>query len=288
MPERHVTALLDELFRRGGMVRAVRRAEAVIAWPRVVGSDLARFAQARSLKNGVLFVDVPDSETAMHLSLQRRRILEAYARELGTREVREIRFVAGRAVPNRDRAHVPVPREPDPEEWTSLMRALAPLDLAPELAREALEAARSMLRHRQRAREAGWTPCPYCGALSPDPGACAACRRVKDSAAVRRLADRLTVDPTLDLSERSDDERRLARALAVEHLDARIEEVLPQVVTSPALRPQLERAALNRVALAEDRSPDAIDDDDLRRYDPRVARVLGRWGARDAEGGFSP
>lgn len=80
----------------------------------------------------------------------------------------------------------------------------------------------------------------------------------------------------------------MARTLAVEQLDARVDEVLPQVVTSPELRPQLERAARIRIALAEDRGVNDVGDDDLRRYDARVARVLGRWGARDPEGGSSP
>lgn len=287
MAERHVTELLSELFRRGGMVRAVRRAEAVVAWPRVVGADLARFAQARTLKNGVLFVDVPDSETAMHLSLQRSRILDAYERELGGREVREVRFVAGRPVPVETAAPDMREHEPDPNEWSALTRELAPLDLPPELAGAALDAARAMLRHRQRARVAGWTPCPDCGALTAEAGSCAACTRTRASLAVQRLADRLMVDPTAAAPNRTEAERQLARAVAVERLDERIAEVLPQVVTSPALRPQLERAATIRVALAEDRAPADVDDDDLQRYDPRVARVLGRWGSRGSEGGSS-
>jgi predicted nucleic acid-binding Zn ribbon protein len=288
MAERHVGEVIGEFFRRGGMLRAVRRAEAVVAWPRIVGPELARFAQARALKDGVLFVDVPDSETAMHLSLQRARILEAYERWLGRREVRDVRFAAGRPAPPDRAPRPPELPEPDPAEWRALSAALAPLDLPPSVAGPALEAARAMLRHRRRAREAGWTPCPHCGALTADPGPCPACGRLREAPRVRRMARRLTVDPEALLPDASDDERTVARALAVERLDERVAELLPQVLASPELRPQLERAARIRIALAEERALATIDDADLERYDARVARVLGRWGGPRPEEGTEP
>jgi predicted nucleic acid-binding Zn ribbon protein len=288
MPERHVGELIGEFFRRGGMLRAVRRAEAVVAWPRIVGPELARFAQARALKNGVLFVDVPDSETAMHLSLQRARILDAYERWLGRREVRDVRFAAGRPAPPPPAARASEPPEPDPSEWRALTAALAPLELPPSVAGPALEAGRAMLRHRRRAREAGWTPCPHCGALSPDPGPCATCARLRDAPRVRRMAQRLTVDADAALPDANDDERTVARALAVELLDERVAELLPQVLASPELRPQLARAARIRIALAEERPVTTVDDVDLERFDARVARVLGRWGGTRPEEGSEP
>lgn len=285
MAERHVTEWIGELFRRGGMVRAVRRAEAVVAWPAVVGPELARFARARAIKNGVLFVDVPDSETAMHLSLQRPRILDAYERHLGRREVRDVRFAAGRPAPPEAPAPPPEPADPDPDEWRALTRSLAPLDLPPSVAGPALDAARAMLRHRRWAREAGWTACPTCGVLTPDEGPCAACARLREAPRVRAMADRWAVDPDRAPEDASDDEARVARTLAAEALDRRIAELLPQVLASPELRPQLERAAHNRVAVSEERPVAAVNDDDLRRLDARVARVLGRWDRSGPEGG---
>lgn len=285
MAERHVREVLGEFFRRGGMLRAVRRAEAVVAWPRIVGPGLARFAQARALRSGVLLVDVSDSETAMHLSLQRARFLDAYERHLGRREVRDIRFAAGRRTEPPADAAAPPPREPDPEAWSALATELGALDLPAELARPALAAARAMLAHRRWAQEAGWTPCPYCGALSPDPGPCDACRRYRGDHGVRVVAERLVTDPDAATPELSDDELVVARALAVEALDARLLELLPQVLASPALKPQLVQAARHRVALDEGRPVRDIDDSDLDRLDPRIARVLGRWASDDSRGG---
>lgn len=288
MPERHVADVLREVFRRGGMVRAVRRAEAVVAWPRIVGPELARFAQARALRSGVLFVDVPDSETAMHLSLQRERVLNAYQRFLGHREVRDVRFVAGRRPRHVDAPAPVAPHDPDPDEWSALAQQLGRLDLPSSLAGPALDAARAMLAHRRRARRSGWTPCPHCGALAPEPGPCDACARHRQSARVRTAADRLMLHPGTYPEVLTDDERAVARALAVERLDAHIAELLPQVLASPALRPQLERAAIHSIALRDDRPVHEVGDADLYRLDPRIVRVLGRWGAPSDEGGTAP
>ncbi len=280
MAERPVGELIAEVFRRGGMVRAVRKAEAVVAWPRIAGPELARFARARALRGGVLFVDVPDSETAMHLSLQRARFLEAYARRFGGGTVRDIRFSAGRPVDTPVPDAPPPPSEPDPEEWTLLRRRLGELELPAPLAGPALAAGRAMLAHRSRARQAGWTPCPHCGALSPEPGPCDACRRHRDAPPVRAAARVLTFDPGAPTPALSEEERAVAAALAVEELDARMAELLPQVLATPELRPQLELAARHRLALAEGREPTDVGDADVARLDPRIARALGRWGDR--------
>lgn len=285
MAEKHVRDVLAEVFRRGGMVRSLRRAEAVVAWPRVAGAELARFSRARALRNGVLFVDVPDSETAMHLSLQRARFLDAYERRFGRREVRDIRFTAGRPTPSAgdagDGRDATPSSEPDPVEWTELARRLGELDLPERLAGPTLDAARAMLAHRRRARDAGWTPCPHCGALSPDPGPCDACRRHRNDPGVHAAAQALTVDPAVGTPTLTLEERTVAVALAVEALDARLLELLPHVLASPELRPQLERAARNRAALEAGLPPDRVGPAELDSLDPRIGRVLGRWSSDD-------
>src|SRR5690554_4697886 len=65
--EKPVSVVLDEVFRRGGMKRSLKRAQVVVLWTRVAGRELSRFTRARAFRDGVLFVDTSDSETAMHL-----------------------------------------------------------------------------------------------------------------------------------------------------------------------------------------------------------------------------
>ncbi len=296
----HVANVVAKFFARGGRTRAYRRAAAVVAWPEIVGATLARFAVARSVRDRTLFVDVSDSETAMHLSLQRPRFLRAYAERFGPGVIQDVRFVAGRPA---DRAPGgPPPPEPsgsagsagddaappapvDADERERLLASLGRLELPEAVATPALEAGEAWLRHRARAEAAGWTPCPHCGALSPDPGPCDACRRYRAAPAVRRAAERLRVDPAAATPDLSEDERRVAAALAVEALDEALLGLLPQVLASPALAPQLREAATVRLALSEDKPREAVDAADVDRLDARVARALGRWGAGAGEDG---
>lgn len=266
------------------MVRPIRRAEAVLLWPRVVGPEVARFTRARSLKGGVLFVEVPDSETSMHLGMQRMRFLEAYRERFGVKEVKEIRFRVGfRSEGEADTAAAPGAggegREEtaDPEDWPRLARAIGGLELPEGVAAPTLAAARAWARFRSRKRAEGWQPCPHCGALSPGNEPCAACARYRASARVQRAAQRLAVDPLADTPTLADEERAVARALALERLDDDLLELLPQAVSDPRLRDQLEAVARCRLALELEVAPGALTDEDWQRLDTRVARALGRY-----------
>lgn len=276
----HVGALLAEVFRRGGMKRAMRRAQAVLLWPQVAGNELARFTRARNLVNGVLFVDVPDSETAMHLTLQRQRFLDVIQGKFGASEVREIRFQAGRQVEREEQP--PEPEQPpaapiDPNDLARLTRALGELELPDELTRPAMQAARSMLAYRARRRAEGWLDCPTCGALTPERGMCSTCRRYAGQPRVRSAAKRLSVDPSGGAAHLSEDEQSVATSLALHELEGTLMELLPQVVSDPQLRPQLETVARYYLALRLGKSPELVSDADLSSLPPQVARVLGEW-----------
>jgi hypothetical protein len=277
--DRHVSELLAEVFRRGGMKRALKRAQAVLLWPQVAGGQLARFTRARNLVDGVLFVEVSDSETAMHLTLQRQRFLDVFQGKFGAREVREIRFQAGRRIENEEpEASPPADAPIDPQELTRLTRALGELELPEELSRPALQAGRAMLAYRARRKAEGWSECTTCGALSAEPGLCSTCLRYSQSTTVRAGAERLAVDPCDPLPLLSDDERAVAVLLAERLLEATLSELLPQVLADQDLRPQLETVARCFLALRLGKPPAEVADADLAKLPVRVARVLGHWG----------
>ncbi|MEX2541939.1 MAG: DUF721 domain-containing protein [Trueperaceae bacterium] len=276
---RHVSELLAEVFRRGGMKRALKRAQAVLLWPQVAGGQLARFTRARNLVDGVLFVEVSDSETAMHLTLQRKRFLDVFHGKFGAREVREIRFQTGRRVDNAEAEPEPPLSAPvDPVELARLTDALDELELPEELSRPALEAGQALLAYRARRNAEGWSACPTCGALSPEAGLCSTCSRYSQELGVRRAAERLAVDPCEPVPQLSDDERAVAVRLALQQLEANLAELLPQVLGDPELRPQLETVARCFLALRFGKTPDEVVERDLHELPVRVARVLGHWG----------
>ncbi len=293
--------LLAELFRRKGMRRSLKRAEAVLLWPRVVGRDVARFSAARAFSNGVLYVDVSDSETAMHLSMQRQRFVAVYHDTYALTEVKDIRFQAGR-LNEEDAAErgadAPSLRA-DPDDLTALERALDEAHLPSDIASAAAGAARGLAGHWARQRAAGHATCPTCGALHDGAAAalaprdqrltelgrgdeaardrelCPSCRRAAREPRVVAAARRLALEPAEPRPELVHEEVAVARRLAARYLDESLSDLLPRVVSDPSLRPHLERAARCRAALATGLAPEDLLDEHLRHVDERVARVLG-------------
>lgn len=289
MRDGHVGRWLDAALRRGGWVRGVRRAEAVVAWPRIVGADVARFATAVAYQQGTLIVEVADAETALHLGLQRQRILDAYRERLADTVVRDLRFRVGRA-PAKP-APPPAPTVvADPDEAAALAGAAA--GLPDELVEPAVRAAHALAGLRAQRRAAGWRPCPVCGTLAePDPGhdapqaqarPCATCRRQARTAKVQDAAARLSVAPGADSPALTDDEARVAHWLARARVRAQIADLLPRALADPAMLGALEVAV--RCAVALHRGSDrldldgALDDVDPQRdgVDARALRALGR------------
>lgn len=290
--ERALRDLLHDAFRRSGLVRGVQRAEAVIAWRRVAGPEVARFASAAALQHGTLVVDVPDPETALHLGLQRHHLLRAYAEQLGPDVVREIRFRVGRPAPEEAReapsqAHVPA----DPRALAALARDL---QAVPEgVAGPALQAGAALLGLQARRRAAGWQPCPVCGVLREPPPPtssvgrstgpaddrswCPICTRHAGHPKVRRQAERLADDPDLATPLLSDDERMVARCVARDLAAERVLAALPHVLADPGGRPALERLARIQAALSAGVPLASVHDDHLAVVDARVLRALGRW-----------
>jgi predicted nucleic acid-binding Zn ribbon protein len=273
----HVSELLAEVFRRGGMKRAMRRAQAVLLWPQVAGGQLAKFTRARNMVDGVLFVDVPDSETAMHLTLQRQRFLDVFQGKFGAREVRDIRFQTGRPIVAEESEPEPENVTVDPHALSRITRELGELELPEELSKPAMQAARSMLVYRARRKAQGWEECSVCGAPTPEPGMCSTCAHYASEPQVLRAAELLAVHPVDPLPWLSEDQRAVAVTLAHRKLELTLSELLPQVVADQDLRPQLETVARCYLALGLGKSPKDLADADLASLPPRVARVLGYW-----------
>jgi hypothetical protein len=275
LPERHVSELLGEFFRRSGMKRAVRRAEAVLLWPQVAGAEVVRFTEARVVRDGVLYVDVSDSETAMHLSLQRQRFLDVYHGRFEAREIRDIRFRVGRPRAPESEPPPPEPHRPNPDDLAALARALGTLELPDAVAGAAMRAGRAMLGYRARRAAEGWTPCPTCGTLAPGSGLCDACGRYTLEGRVTDAAQQLAIRPGIPTPALSEEERAVAVHLALGSLDRTLGELLPQALGDPSVKPQLERAARCRAALAAGKALADVQEIDMERLPDRVRRVLG-------------
>lgn len=275
MPHDHVSVFLSEFFRKQGYKKAVRRAEAVLLWPQVAGREVARFTNARVLRDGVLYIDVSDAETAMHLNLQRRRFLDVYHARFEQRSVKDVRFGVGR-VRIEPESEPPPPSPPaDPQQQTDLARALGSLHLPDDVTAAAMRAGNAMLRYRALRRSQGWSACPTCGALRPGPELCDACTRYARDPRVQAAAKRLALRPGDSTPELSEEERAVADRSAAAELDAALFALLPQVLADPRLRDQLEHIAKRRAALAAGKTLQTVSEQDMLALDDRVLRVLG-------------
>jgi predicted nucleic acid-binding Zn ribbon protein len=269
--------LLGEVFGRSGIKRQIRRAEAVLLWPHVVGPEVAKFTQARSLKDGLLIVDVSDSETAMHLNFTRQKFLDVYRAKFGIGEVREIRFRVGR-ISEAPARPAPQPEVgADPKALAAFARHLADLNLPETVARPAFKAAKAMLAYRARRQAQGWRPCPVCEALTPDGRLCSTCARYSADLRVREAAYLLAAAPQAPTPRLAEEERAVATYLAQRYLEEKLLSLLPQVLADPAQREALALTARCYLAHRLGRPLETITDDDFEHLDARVARALGRW-----------
>lgn len=266
--------VLAELFRRSGFRRRLGRARIVIAWNEVAGRELSRFTRASGFRDGILYVDTTDSETAAHLALERMRFVEGF-RSRGIRELKDIRFRAGRVVPEEETP--PAPRgEADPGELAALKRGLGSLELEPELAASALRAAESVARSRAARRELGWEACRVCGLPAQGGRFCVICSRYAQAPGVKRAARLLQAEPRSSTAWLTEDERATALFLAAEELHGELLALLPQVIADGRLRGTLELKAAAWLCLMTGRGPGQLTEEDWLLLPPRVLRVLGR------------
>jgi len=284
MADQHVRHWLDQALRRGGWVRGVKRAEAVIAWPTVVGADVARFAQAVAFNQGTLVVEVSDAETATHLGMQRAHILGAYRERMPELGVRDLRFRVGRVNPPAPAAEAPTAIT-NPEEHARLQ------DMAATLPDGVAHVARllggSLARWRAQRRAQGWQACRLCQSLTPpEPRdahgvVCTTCQRLRSLPKVQRAGAQLTLDPLWSTPELTEEERRVAVDLALMTLRERTLALLPRVIADPKEREVLELLLRCTLALQAgvgvgDVPPSRLATPDARsRLDPRALRVLG-------------
>jgi hypothetical protein len=270
-----VSDILADVFSKSGIKRGMKRAEAVLMWRHVVGPDVAKFSEAKTLQDGILYVEVPDSETSMHLTLQRQKFLDVYKVKFKVQDIYDIRFRVGRVQEKQQKQksketviHV------DPKALAQLTRSLT--ELPEQLAQPTMQAARSMLAYRERRLAEGWQACKLCSALS-EKDTCDACERYKTETKVIRASELMMEQPLDPTPFLSSEERAVAIYLAQEKLKERIAEMLPFVLADPKYKVELEKTSRAYLSLKLMKPLETLNDNDLDLLDGRVARALGRW-----------
>ncbi|WP_291431474.1 DUF721 domain-containing protein [Deinococcus sp.] len=189
---RQMGELMGATLGTARIARGIERARAILMWPQAVGPEIARITRPRTQQAGTLFVEVRDSATAHHLSMQRHHFMKALNALIPEKPISEIRFSVGplRAAdpaPASSPARLPAPLPaPDRARAQQLVEGVQS-ERSPELRGAALRAAEAITRARRWREEQGWRPCPVCGEASREQP-CRACLLTLEDPNVGRAA----------------------------------------------------------------------------------------------------
>jgi len=150
---------VEDVLRRNGLGRTIDEQEAVFLWSQIAG-DLARFAEADYVENGILHLTASSSAAAQEITLHESQLLERLNRQLTHGPLRKLRVRASGLVrkPRRvTRREVMVPED----ELASLVEGISDVGLRERFVQ---------LYKSQRSREAsllaaGAKRCPLCGVV---------------------------------------------------------------------------------------------------------------------------
>ena len=92
----HLGDAVRSFLRGASLTKRVSQWEVILAWPRMVGREVAAHSEAFDLRNETLWVAVPSSNWRQHILFLKVRILERIAQEHPQVAVRDIRCVIGR------------------------------------------------------------------------------------------------------------------------------------------------------------------------------------------------
>lgn len=86
--------VLRDILESAGMSRRLDEHRAAEVWPRVAGQEIASMCAVVRVERGTMVVAVPSPAWATELYLMKPALLDKLEKELRSRAIRDIRFVA--------------------------------------------------------------------------------------------------------------------------------------------------------------------------------------------------
>jgi|TARA_Y100001970_G_scaffold241009_1_gene304224 predicted nucleic acid-binding Zn ribbon protein len=84
---------IEEAIDSTGIKSALSQEAAVVLWGSVVGETVSSVTKAERVESGVLIVKVETAVWRQELHMQKEEIINKVNKKIGTRAIREIRFI---------------------------------------------------------------------------------------------------------------------------------------------------------------------------------------------------
>ena len=84
---------IKKAVQSAGVEKALKQERAVVLWGEVVGKTISRVAIAEKVDKGVLTVKTESPTWRQELHLQKKEITDKINKKIGSRVIREIRFI---------------------------------------------------------------------------------------------------------------------------------------------------------------------------------------------------
>ena len=90
---KHVKKAIEEVIDNAGIRSALNQETAIALWGEVVGKKVSVVTKADRVESGTMIVRVESSVWRQELHMQKEEIINKLNKKIGTRAIREIRFI---------------------------------------------------------------------------------------------------------------------------------------------------------------------------------------------------
>jgi hypothetical protein len=169
---------LNRVLRKWGLRRHVNERRALQVWQEAAGQKLSACTRAAAVKEGILFVQVPNSSWAQHMTFFKGTLLKKINRLLQGNVIKDIRFQVGDlpAVENPlslSSSTAVFLTEEERKKIRDMFADFKGEDIMREKLMQLME--KELLSRKRKAAE-GWVLCPECGSYAPPQGLCPLCK----------------------------------------------------------------------------------------------------------------
>ena len=90
---KHLKEVINEVVEDAGIRSAINQEAAIILWEEVVGEVVSSVTKAERVESGTLTVKVETAVWRQELHMQKEEVINKINKKIGTKAIREIRFV---------------------------------------------------------------------------------------------------------------------------------------------------------------------------------------------------